>query len=343
MHGSRSTAGSSERSGWANAFACGFAVRRELRLRPLVDHALGLAYRALDPPALHDAHFRRDADQTLDQVRELRKARRLARLADALPQVRRSVGQHLASDSPTREFASAAVIELVARSAIRAGSEDYTRLNGTRGAATLLKSNVSTYGESITLRFRSKGGKIVTKEVAAGRLGRAIRPLLQLPGRRLFQHRLENGEVRVVTAHEVNTCLREMAGTSISLKDFRMLLASARVLETLARVKPAPRERQRRKQVLAAVSAAAEDLANTPTICRKSYVHECVVRAFERGVLERFSTSLKRSRSPIRRARALAEIIATVGKPSWSAGGWGTGWGPPSCSASPRPCARTCS
>jgi DNA topoisomerase-1 len=85
-------------------------------------------------------------------------------------------------------------------------------------------------------------------------------------------------------------------------------------------VKPAPRERQRRKQVRAAVSAAADDLANTPTICRKSYVHESVVRAFEQGVLERFSTSLKHSRSPIRRARILAKIIAAMDQPSWSDG-----------------------
>jgi DNA topoisomerase-1 len=138
---------------------------------------------------------------------------------------------------------------------------------------------------------------------------------LRLPGRRLFQHQLENGEVRAVTAHEVNTCLREMAGTSISLKDFRMLLASASVLETLAHVTRAPRERQRRKQVHAAVSAAADELANTPTICRKSYVHESVVTAFEQGALERFSTSLKRARSPIRRARVLAKIIAAMGQP----------------------------
>jgi len=37
-------------------------------------------------------------------------------------------------------------------------------------------------------------------------------------------------------------------------------------------------------------------------------------------VLERFSTSLKHSRSPIGRARVLAKIIATMGKPSWSEG-----------------------
>ena len=226
----------------------------------------------------------------------------------------------MASTQCTREYACAAIIDLVTRSAIRAGTETYTRLRGTRGAVTLLKSDVTVRGKVITLKFRSKGGKIVTKEVAAGRLARAIRPLLRLAGRRLFQHRLENGEIRALSAHEVNTCLREMAGTGISLKDFRTLLASARVLETLERVKPAPRAHQRRKQVLAAVSEAAEELANTPTICRKSYVHECVVRAFEQGVLERFSTSLKHSRSPIRRARVLAKIIATMGKPSGSEG-----------------------
>jgi DNA topoisomerase I len=195
--------------------------------------------------------------------------------------------------------------------AIRAGSEDYRRLHGTRGAVTLLKSNISIYGEAITLKFRSKGGKTITKEFAAPRLARVIAQLRQLPGHRLFQYRAEN-EVRAVTAREVNAFLREIAGVKISLKDFRTLLASASVLEALARTKPAASARQRRKQVLEAVSAAAEDLANTPTICRKSYVHETVVTAFEDGVLKRFADTLKNCRSPTRRAKVLAQIIATA-------------------------------
>jgi DNA topoisomerase I len=240
------------------------------------------------------------------------RRRRLARLAHALPQVRRRLGQYLASDNRTREFACASVIELVACSAIRPGSEDYRRLHGTRGGATLLKSNVSIYGQAINLKFRSKGGKIVTKEFAAARLARVIALLRRLPGRRLFQYQAEDGTVRRVNARDVNAFLREIAGTKISLKDFRTLLASASVLDALARIKPAASAHQRRKQVLEAVSAAAEDLANTPTICRKSYVHETVVTAFENGVLERFSETLKNCRSPTRRAKVLAQIIATA-------------------------------
>jgi DNA topoisomerase I len=312
--------------GWAYIGIDGKPIRDARIVRRLGRLAVPPAYEDVlyaPDPAAHLQAVGRDAAGRLqyryhpqwDQVREMRKARRLARLADALPQVRRSVGQYLSADRQTREFACAAVIELVARSAIRAGSEGYARLNGTRGAVTLLKSNVTTYGESITLRFRSKGGKIVTKEFTAPRLVRAIGLLRQLPGRRLFQYQAEGVTVRGVRAREVNAFLREIAGANISLKDFRTLLASASVLETLARTKPAASERQRRKQVLEAVSAAAADLANTPTICRKSYVHGTVVAAFEDGVLERFAQTLKTCRSPTRQAKVLARIIVATGSP----------------------------
>jgi DNA topoisomerase I len=162
------------------------------------------------------------------------------------------------------------------------------------------------------LKFRSKGGKIVTKELTAPRLVRFARLLGQLPGRRLFQYQAENGTVHKLTAREVNAFLREISGTNISLKDFRTLLASASVLESLARMKPATSSRLRRKQVLQAVSATADELANTPTICRKSYVHDAVINAFEQGVLARFSRTLKNCRSPSRRAKVLAQVIASA-------------------------------
>ena len=125
----------------------------------------------------------------------------------------------------------------------------------------------------------------------------------------LFQYRTETGDVRHVTALDVNTFLREIAGVKISLKDFRTLLASISVLETLARAARATSSRRRRKQVLQAIRVAADDLANTPAICRRSYVHDTVVEAFEEGVLERFSEALK-SGSPVRAAQVLAKIVA---------------------------------
>jgi DNA topoisomerase-1 len=309
--------------GWSYLRPDGRAIRDPVLLDRLARLAVPPAYEDVLYAADARAHLQaigRDAAGRLqyryhpdwEKVREIRKARRLARLADVLPRIRRSIGQHLGAAAPTREFALAAVIELVARSAIRPGSEDYARLNGTRGAATLLKSNVTVYGEAITLTFRSKGGKTVEKEFSAPRLATAIAILRALPGRRLFQYSGEDGAVRHVTAREVNAFLREIAGADISLKDFRTLLASASALEALARTQPAESERRRRKQVLEAVRAVADDLANTPAICRKSYVHATVVAAFEDGVLERFAATLKSCRSGTRRAQVLAQIIASA-------------------------------
>src|SRR4051812_11182333 len=118
-----------------------------------------------------------------EKGRERRKARRVQRLVEAMPRVRRAVNKHLGAAAPTREFALAAVIELVACSAIRPGSESYAKANGTRGAATLLKSNVAVNGATVALKFRAKGGKNIEKDITCARLASAINVLSALPGR----------------------------------------------------------------------------------------------------------------------------------------------------------------
>ncbi len=246
-----------------------------------------------------------------EHVRELRKARRLATLAEALPKLRRAIGRHLAVAEPTKAFALAAVIELVALTAIRAGGETYAKERGTRGATTLLKSNVTMEGEHrAVIRFKAKGGKAVTKEICEPRYVGVLHRLRALPGRRLFQYVGADGARHAVRASDVNAFLKDISGAPISLKDFRTLVASAGVLEALAQTIPAGSARARRAQVLAAVQSAAEELANTPAVCRKSYVHATVVTAFEDGALERFARLLKGCRSTHKRAEVLARIVA---------------------------------
>jgi DNA topoisomerase-1 len=226
-----------------------------------------------------------------------------------LPKIRRSVGQRLAAEQPTREFALSAAIELVARTAIRPGNDSYAKLHGSRGATTLLKTNATIDEDCIVLSFRAKGGKMVQKECNAQSLVRAFALLLTLPGKRLFQYRDEAGQVRPVTSAQVNVFLREIAGVRISLKDFRTLMASAAVMESLAQVTPAKSARGRNRQIMEAVKVSADELANTPAICRKSYVHEIIVTAFEDGLLKRFAAKLKGCRSQARREQILAQVI----------------------------------
>ena len=131
--------------------------------------------------------------------------------------------------------------------------------------------------------------------------------LLELPGRRLFQCREADSRAAGAGA-EVNAFLQEIAGRRISLKDFRTLVASAAALKALAATEPADSERQRRRQVREAVVEIAEELANTPTVCRTSYVHDSVIAAFEAGALKR--PRIRKAKSPATQAELLARIVS---------------------------------
>jgi DNA topoisomerase-1 len=303
--------------------ANGSHVRDARTIRRLHAMAVPPAYRQVrysHDPSSHLQAVGRDAAGRLqyryhadwEKVREHRKAHRLAKLVAALPKIRRNVSKYLSGDQPTREFALSAVIELIARTAIRPGNESYARLNGTRGATTLLKSNVALEDDCVVLTFKAKGGKAVRKECDAAKLVRAIGILRTVPGKRMFQYRDQSGTVRAVSTTSVNAFLREIAGIKISLKDFRTLMASAVVLESLSRITPASSARGRKRQVLEAVRAAADELSNTPAICRKSYVHDTIVTAFEDGILERFAATMKGTRSQTRREQLLVQVVTAA-------------------------------
>lgn len=241
-----------------------------------------------------------------EKVRERRKTRHLVRLIDSLPRIRRHVTSVLSTRQPTREFAMATAIALIDATGIRAGTSRHARLSGARGAVTLLKSNVAVNGHSITLTFKAKGGKQVVKNVKAPRLVPAIKRLQRLPGRRLFLYQ-DAGQVRAIRTRDVNAFLCDVASCKVSLKDFRMLRASVSVVEKLARTERGESQTRRKRQVKQAIQAAADDLANTVTICRKSYVHDAVIDAFEKGTLGADAKSSNGRPPPAR--RILAEIV----------------------------------
>ena len=247
-----------------------------------------------------------------EQVRELRKAQRLAKLVHLLPRIRTWVTRHLRSTEPNRDLALAAVIELVTVSALRPGSEAYARQHGTRGATTLHKSDVLIGAGIVMLKFPGKGGKRIEKEIKSARLVHALTVLRRLPGKRLFQYRNDDGVVCRLRRRDVNAGLKAMTGRSITLKDFRSLIGSALALEDLAALEPKQSARGRRRQILATMRRVAEELANTPAVCRRSYVHAAVVEAFESGRLRKMAGKHRSLRPAARRERMLANILRAM-------------------------------
>lgn len=240
------------------------------------------------------------------QVREGLKARKLENIAKTLPLITRAVRRFLRAEAPdARQAATAAVVYLVSKTALRAGSDSYARERGTRGATTLLKSNIQVDGMVVRLHFRGKGAKMVARDVRDRVLAKTCQGLLSLPGRRLFQYRGIDGAIHAVRAADVNAFLREVSGARVCLKDFRTLVASAGVMKALSGAPPAETKRARKALLRDAIAAAADTLTNTPTVCRKSYVHDSVIAAFENGGLPP-----EAGRTLEGTAQALAQIVA---------------------------------
>jgi DNA topoisomerase-1 len=201
--------------------------------------------------------------------------------AEALPALRRRVRQDLGSRVLSREKVIAAVVDLLELTLIRVGNDEYARANGSFGLTTLRDRHVAINGSNLRFIFTGKSGKEWRVTVRDRRLARVVKACQDLPGQRLFQYVDEAGERRSVTSTDVNAYLREATGRDVTAKDFRTWAASvlaARRFHELGVDGPPP------KVVLKALLAeVAARLGNTPTICRKSYIHPEILRQCERG------------------------------------------------------------
>jgi len=101
---------------------------------------------------------------------------------------------------------------------------------------------------------------------------------MRTPGTRLFSYS-RGGRWRVLSARDVNEYLQRRFGR-YSAKDFRTWGGTLRAATVLAELGPAKSETEAKRNVALAMRLVSSELGNTPTICRKSYVHPMVVARY---------------------------------------------------------------
>jgi DNA topoisomerase I len=239
---------------------------------------------AVGHDAEHRLQYRYHPDW--EQARSETKAHRLRKLGRVLPRLRQRVRKALSVPGLNREKVIAAVVRLIDRALLRPGHEEYAQERGTRGASTLLKSDVAIEGDTVTISFEGKGGKPISQKVRDKVLARVAKSLSALKGRRLFSMPDDQGRPRPVTAREVNAYLADTTGADITAKDFRTFRASAEALAFLAERAGCDTAEPRKQALTKAADRASEILGNTRSVARSSYIHPSVVDAYEKGKLK---------------------------------------------------------
>jgi DNA topoisomerase-1 len=212
---------------------------------------------------------------------------RLAAVGQALARIRRRVAADLADAAqPTRAVVLATLVRLLDTTCVRIGNVEYARSNGSYGLTTLRNTHAGISGSRVQLRFKGKGGIEHRLSVDDPRVARVVRRCRELPGQELFQYVGDDGSLHAVGSADVNAYLAEAAGERITAKEFRTWHASVQALALLLEGDaPAPAgddaaataRAGATQRLQAVVCAVAQRLGNTPTVCRKAYIHPAVL------------------------------------------------------------------
>ena len=214
------------------------------------------------------------------EVRDENKFDRLGQFAIALPNIRRRVTQDLKLPGLPRRKVLATIVRLLERTFIRIGNEEYARENKSFGLTTLKNHHVKVKGAQVRFRFRGKSGRQHDVDIADRRVANVIAECQDLPGQDLFQYLDEDGKVQDVTSQDVNEYLRQIAGEDFSAKDFRTWGGTVLAAIALSQQEEFETKKQGKSNIKTAICAVAELLGNTPTICRKCYIHPMIVEAY---------------------------------------------------------------
>jgi DNA topoisomerase-1 len=236
----------------------------------------------------------------------------MQQFAAALPGIRMRTEADLSRAGLPREKVLATVVQLLEKSLIRVGNDEYARHNRSFGLTTLRNQHVDVQGATLTFEFRGKSGVRHSVDVNDRRLARIVKQCRELPGQELFQYVDDDGTHQDVTSSDVNAYLKEISGEEFTAKDFRTWAGTVLAATALREISRAPSLTQGKKNVLQAIEAVAGMLGNTRAVCRKSYIHPAILDSYMDSTL--FEVPVRRSRQSGRKAEAKLrpEEVATL-------------------------------
>jgi DNA topoisomerase I len=217
--------------------------------------------------------------------RESTKFEHLLEFAAALPKIRERIDADMSARGLPREKVLATIVHLLERTLIRVGNSDYSKTNKSYGLTTLLDRHVEIDRGEMRFQFTGKSGKSWSLKLSDRRIARVVKACQDIPGQHLFQYIDEGGERQAVSSGDVNDYLREIAGADVSTKNFRTWAGTVLAAVALIEYQRPSNATHGKKCVKEAIARVAALLGNTPTVCRKCYVHPLVVETFLEGTL----------------------------------------------------------
>ena len=219
------------------------------------------------------------------EVRDETKYERMLLFGTTLPTIRERVEQDLALPGLPRPKILATIVRLMEVTLIRVGNAEYARENDSYGLTTMRTKHVKVQGATVTFNFKGKSGVKHTIDIRDRRLARIIQRCQDIPGYELFQYVEQDGEPHTIDSSDVNDYLREISQQDFTAKDFRTWAGTVMACMLLKQIGPFESDTHAKRNVVQAIKSVATRLGNTPSVCRKCYVHPAVLDGYLAGTL----------------------------------------------------------
>ncbi len=215
--------------------------------------------------------------------REQLKFERLLAFARFLPAFRRRAQIDARQGGMGKQKVLAAVCNLLDRTLIRVGNDEYASQNGSYGLTTMRNRHVKIHGPSVEFSFRGKSGRHHDITLHDPVLARIVARCRELPGSELFEYFDSSGKIHDVTAPDVNRYIQEVSETAFTAKDFRTWHGTVLAAKSLQELPAFTSAREACCNLVWAGRRVAAELGNTLAVCRKSYIHPGVVESYLAG------------------------------------------------------------
>src|SRR5215213_3606361 len=220
------------------------------------------------------------------EKQQKKKFEKIERFGEYLPRLRKITNEHIALEGFPREKVLAVVMRLINSLYIRVGTEESVKHYKTYGITTLQNRHleIGRNGKlvfSFVGKHHIKHRKVLVDEELSG----VLRDLKALgSARKLFHYLDAEGKPKPIKPKDVNDYLKTVTSPEFSAKDFRTWGGSLLTAVELAEIGVAEEEKEIKQNICKAVKKVAEQLGNTPTVCRGSYIHPTIIKSYESGV-----------------------------------------------------------
>lgn len=253
------------------------------------------------------------------EKQDRKKFQKIEKFGDHLPKLRQITNEHIALDGFPREKVLAVMTRLINSLYIRMGTEKSVKNYKTYGITTLQNRHLEVEKNKLVFNFVGKHHVKHRKILVDDELASIMRDLKAIGGaRKLFNFIDETGKPRSIKPKDINDYLKAVTAPEFSAKDFRTWGGTLLAAHELAEIGKAEDEKTVKKNVVEAVKKVAEQLGNTPTVCRGSYIHPAILKSYEAGVtLEEFRPKRRRHIKRLddfeTEERALIKLFETTG------------------------------